>query len=302
MLSTASVTNDTVLSARTAVLQKKFDKVVFVAATDIFEPSLMAFTEPMANKKSPPGVRSSYISYSKKDFFIQLPPMRNPFQVKGFTTGSAPPSYKIHLNVEKDSAIHNMLASIDEVVKENAKANPLKWVKRKTLSEDELKLLYAPCLKYTKTADGEISTTYDPTVSVKIPCYNDNGLFESSCSFFDGRKKPITVTPDNVSDMIPSRCTITAIVKCKSVYMTPTSFGIVFELVRAIIIPASIGIIEFVGINDSTEPTIEDDQFIAAIEGKAASTSRSETVIGNKRNVASVYNDENGADEDIVED
>jgi len=144
-------------------------------------------------------------------------------------------SYSINLRLTNDSPMSNKFQTLEDWVVEQCVSHGKEWFGKSTMSEDVVRALFYPILKYPKDkTSGEPDTTRDPSVKLKVPYWE--GDFK--CELYSMKSQPL-YTPSHKEpdmtpvEMVPMNSDIKALIQCDGLWFTAGRCGITFKLLQA---------------------------------------------------------------------
>lgn len=144
-------------------------------------------------------------------------------------------SYSINLRLTNDSTITNKFQTFEDWVVAQCVSNGKEWFGKSTMSEDVVRALFYPILKFPKDkATGEPDTTRDPSVKLKVPYWED--VFK--CELYSMKSEPLYTPSYKVPDMtpvemVPMGSDIKGLVQCDGLWFTAGRCGITFKILQA---------------------------------------------------------------------
>lgn len=195
------------------------------------------------------GGKAVYVGYEGKPLVIQTAELPAPFGLskwspgqgkdKGAAAGQASDKpendkYSVELSFKgretKPSVQHfyNFLSSFDDKLVADALTNSQQWFKKKYSSEDVIRALYTPHVKFAKDKDtGEVIDKYPPTFRLSVP-FRDG---KPTCDIYD-RNGNIMNTTD-----IPKGSKVTAIMQCLGLWLAGGKFGCSWKVLQLRVTP-----------------------------------------------------------------
>ena len=144
-------------------------------------------------------------------------------------------SYSINLRLTNDSPMTEKFQALEDWVVAQCVSHGKDWFGKATMSEDVVRALFYPILKYPKDkVSGEPDTSRDPSVKLKVPYWEG----EYKCELYSMNSQPL-YTPDHKLEgvtpveMVPMNSDIKALVQCDGLWFTAGRCGITFKLLQA---------------------------------------------------------------------
>lgn len=169
------------------------------------------------------------ILWEGADLFVQTPIMICSFVTRNSRNSNT--SFKIHLQAddeeEEECAFRHFLTTLDSRV-----------VAHCAVEKD---VHFVPSLRENNVL---------PLFGVKLPFSSEDEF--SNCSIFNEQGCQLSLTELNVFQQIPRQSMLQAIVHCKCVWINESSskFGILYELVQAVVFPSLMSRFLFASRND----------------------------------------------------
>lgn len=144
-------------------------------------------------------------------------------------------SYSINLRLGNGHATTNTFQTFEDWVITQCVSHGKEWFGKSTMSEDVVRALFYPVLKYPKDKNtGDKDTTRDPSVKLKVPYWEG----EYKCELYSMKGTPL-YTPQykvpNITpvEMVPMNSDIKALVQCDGLWFTAGRCGVTFKLLQA---------------------------------------------------------------------
>ena len=144
-------------------------------------------------------------------------------------------SYSINLRLGNGHDTTNTFQTFEDWVIAECVSHGKEWFGKSTMSEDVVRALFYPVLKYPKDKNtGDKDTTRDPSVKLKVPYWEG----EYKCELYSMKGTPL-YTPQykvpNITpvEMVPMNSDIKALVQCDGLWFTAGRCGVTFKLLQA---------------------------------------------------------------------
>jgi hypothetical protein len=153
---------------------------------------------------------------------VQMPKMSMPFGASDYKDNK---KYSINFSFDMDLESHkkafDILKALDAKLIKDAAANSKEWfgIER---SVEGIKDSFQSQLKVPE------DTNYHPRLKAGLMTSNQNNGFR--CNFVDMEGNKLSVTQDNVYDMIPGRSTGTAILECVGIWIVQKSLTLTWKV------------------------------------------------------------------------
>lgn len=187
---------------------------------------------------------------TSRSLFIQTPMMltwgineirdKATKKLQGYSMSLQFPRDEDENNDEEMQKFFESMLEFDELIKDEAIRNSMKWCKQKTLTKESVKMLYdPPVVKYSRykeghELEGEIDHSKKPTLRVKVPFYNN----EFGTEIYDVKMKRLFPrNPDNLTppDIIGKGDNVIVIMQCGGVWFANNKFGVTWKLHQVIL-------------------------------------------------------------------
>lgn len=196
-----------------------------------------------------------YINYEKNQFYIKTPELVLPFDsgtMYADQKNEKSGKYSIRVSLDNykteghpDNAFYNMLTQLDDIILKEAKKNAFPWFKKKTISDELIKEIYNPMVKFsTDKETGETTDKYPPTFTFKIMQKDDKIL----CKCYDGtsRVKNDELNVDNkeednyktLESLLKKKSKVKMLLRCNGVWVVGGKFGCTWRADQIMITPA----------------------------------------------------------------
>ena len=196
-----------------------------------------------------------YINYNKNQFYVKTPELVLPFDSgtmfadqKNDQSGK----YSIRVSLDNylteghpDNAFYKMLMGLDEMNLGEAKKNSFNWFKKKTISEELLKEIYNPMVKFSTDPDtGEQTGKYPPTFAFKI--MQRDSLIQCKCYDGNARGKTVELNVNNkeeedyltLESLLKKKSKVKMILRCNGIWFVGGKFGCTWRADQIMITPA----------------------------------------------------------------
>ena len=144
-------------------------------------------------------------------------------------------SYSINLRLTNDSPMTEKFQALENWVVAQCVSHGKDWFGKANMSEDVVRALFYPILKYPKDkGTGEPDTTRDPSVKLKVPYWEG----DYKCELYSMDSKPLYTPTHKLADvtpveMVPMNSDIMALVQCDGLWFTAGRCGLTFKLLQA---------------------------------------------------------------------
>ena len=144
-------------------------------------------------------------------------------------------SYSVNLRLNNDSTMTQTFKTFEDWVVAQCVSHGKEWFGKATMSEDVVRALFYPILKYPKDkATGEPDTERDPSVKLKVPYWEG----DYKCELYSMKGEPLYTPSYKVPDitpveMVPMNSDIKALVQCDGLWFTAGRCGVTFKLLQA---------------------------------------------------------------------
>jgi hypothetical protein len=138
-----------------------------------------------------------------------------------------------------------MLMELDEMNLSEAKKNSFNWFKKKTISEELLKEIYNPMVKFsTDPETGEQTGKYPPTFAFKI--MQRDGLIQCKCYDGNSRGKTVELNVNNkeeenystLESLLKKKSKVKMLLRCNGIWFVGGKFGCTWRADQIMITPA----------------------------------------------------------------
>lgn len=194
------------------------------------------------------------VYHKNQPFIIQVPELLAPYGLSKWEGDKGLMKYHFDLSFgnkdeqpEKGIFLQKML-DIDQKFVQDALSNSMAWFKKKYNTEDVIKALYTPLVKYGKDKEtGEISDKYPPTFKAQIP-FKD-GKF--ACEVYDNKRKLV-----NLNDLETKGSGVAAILQCSGIWVAGGKFGCTWRVVQMKINPRNKKITGYAFVDDDSDDEV----------------------------------------------
>lgn len=170
------------------------DKRVLLASE--FDANKISYS--VNSKQLSNGGRCIYINYDNGMFRMQTPIMKTPFGVSLWPSDNGGPekyslnfSFDGHETIQEIKEFFGVMTTLDEKLVSDGMTNHLVWFKWKVPSVDVIKVMYNPCVRYSKDkSTGEVNDRYAPTLKLNLP--QKEGKFDFMVFDLHQREIPTT--------------------------------------------------------------------------------------------------------------
>lgn len=188
----------------------------------------ISFSAPRAMGNS--GAKMLFINYDNKPFDIQLPELLTAWDIKYYedqTVGSG--KYQVSLKFSnmddrRQSEMHTFLEKLDSLLLKACFENRAAWLKKPSITEEGIKVLYTPLLKKSVDKDtGEIDGKWPDQFRIKLVKREGVSLFK----LFDENKVEINMDEDGfkLEELIQKGSKMKGIIRCNGVWIASGKFG-----------------------------------------------------------------------------
>lgn len=232
-----------------------------------------------------------YINYDKNQFYIKTPELVLPFDSgtmfadqKNDQNGK----YSIRVSLDNylteghpDHAFFNMLTKLDEMNLREAKKNTFNWFKKKTISDELIKEIYNPMVKFsTDPETGENTGKYPPTFAFKI--MQRDGLIQCKCYDGNSTDKNVELNVNNKDEdnhvsletLLKKKSKVKMLLRCNGIWVVGGKFGCTWRADQIMITPAP-GFDDCAFLEDSDDEEV--DEVITKLDHFVDSDSEDET-------------------------
>lgn len=190
----------------------------------------------MSDPKGPDNkAKNVYINYSGDRLVFQTPEMPLPFGVsKWDNEGKTPPKYSVDLSFKdknddpRVAKFFDMLSALDEAAIQTACKNKATWFKGKKYSDEMVRNIYTPIIKWAKDkVTKEPTDAYPPTYKVVLP-FNDKDKCITTKVYNDKREAMDLMDLENANQLATATkgARAAVIVHVSGVWISNTGFGI----------------------------------------------------------------------------
>ena len=205
----------------------------------------------------------AWINYNRSKFVVQTPQMRTPFGLNENENSDGGVNYSVNLTFddsEECKQFHKLLSEVSEAVKKQAMKDSLAWFKKKSLTEEQINMLYKDHIKrYVNKETGEEDGKFPDTVKFKLPYYNE--AFQ--CKAYDHNKEPV-----EIKESISKGCKIKALIQCTGVYFINGNCGVSWKVLQMKVEGGAQKIDDYAFIDSDDEMTSDDEQTTKPTEQK----------------------------------
>lgn len=231
-----------------------------------------------------------YVNYDKNQFYVKTPELVLPFDSgtmfadqKNDKNGK----YSIRVSLENykteghpDNDFYKVLTELDEMILKEGQKNAFSWFKKKTISDELIKEIYNPLVKFsTDRETGEVTDKYPPTFTFKIMQRDEKIL----CKCYDGNSKSkndeLNVNNKEEEDyktlesLLKKKSKVKMLLRCNGVWVVGGKFGCTWRADQIMITPAP-GFDDCAFLEDSED---EPDEVVTKLDHFVDSDSEDET-------------------------
>jgi hypothetical protein len=197
-----------------------------------FDPSIhVDYNEPRGNARGGKniGVKSTD---SGSKLVLQLPSTFTWGACENVDENSGRKSYHLNFSLEKGSQLYEKMKLFEGKVVADMVANSKQWF-GKTMSEDVVKALFYPILKYPKDkSTGELDYSREPTLKVKLPYWDERYSFE----LYDMDKNLIfdkkTEEQPSILTEIPAKSHLSCLIECGGIWFSAGRCGVTWKFLQ----------------------------------------------------------------------
>jgi len=196
-----------------------------------------------------------YVNYDKNQFYVKTPELVLPFDSgtmfadqKNEKNGK----YSIRVSLDNytteghpDNDFYKILTELDRMILKEGQKNALAWFKKKTISEELIKEIYNPMVKFsTDRETGETTDKYPPTFTFKIVQRDDKIL----CKCYDGNSKSkndelnVNVKEEEnykqLDSLLKKKSKVKMLLRCNGIWVVGGKFGCTWRADQIMITPA----------------------------------------------------------------
>lgn len=217
----------------------------YIVPSENFKPSeQIIYTEPKINKNN--GINIGILNKEhNKSLYISTPLMFC-WGVNKYTDDkSGRVSYTLSLQFpgndyidEKTKNFLNSLKEMEDMILNDAIKNCKTWLNRAKLSHEVAKENMTPIVRYPKDKDTkEIDYTKNPTLTVKVPYYENNFMNVEIYDLNSNQLFPSENTEYTPETLIQKATNVALIIQCGGIYNVGGRFGVTWKLVQAVVKP-----------------------------------------------------------------
>ncbi len=205
--------------------------------------------------------------------YIQTPEMKIPFDANYFADDGKDESvsnsgkYSFSLSMdnidddEKMKALHDVMTSLDEYIKKEAKKNCSSWFKKPKMSEETINELYTPIVKVSIDQEtGEPNGAWAPKIAFKVKKKDGKfvkfSVYDKSKTYFDIDK--VTENPVDIRNVIMKGALVKVVLKCNGIWIANGKFGCTWVAEQMRIKVPEGGLRDFAIMSDSDEEEEEE--------------------------------------------
>lgn len=196
-----------------------------------------------------------YINYAKNQFYIKTPELVLPFDsgtMYADQKNEKNGKYSIRVSLDNykteghpDNDFYKMLLSLDDMIIEEGKKNTFPWFKKKSISDELIKEIYNPMVKFsTDRETGETTDKYPPTFTFKImqrdekilcKCYNGTSRVKSDELNVNNQEEEDYKT---LESLLKKKSKVKMLLRCNGVWVVGGKFGCTWRADQIMITPA----------------------------------------------------------------
>ena len=185
-------------------------------------------------------------------------------------------SYSVNFQPDKDSVTFKALQSFEEKIIRDAVVNSKKWFGQAKMSEEVIKALFYPILKYPKDKNtGDIDYSRDPTFKVKLPYWEDKftmELYDMNNQVIYNKSMPEPESFDIMSEL-PPKSYMSCLIECGGVWFAGGRCGVTWKFLQGKR-RKPVKLEGFCMLDDTddeeTEAALEEQDAAAVVEGGAS--------------------------------
>lgn len=251
-----------------------------------------------------------YVNYNKNQFYVKTPELVLPFDSgtmfadqKNEKSGK----YSIRVSLDNykteghpDNDFYKMLTQLDDIILTEGKKNAFPWFKKKSISDELIKEIYNPMVKFsTDKETGETTDKYPPTFTFKImqrddkilcKCYDGNSRVKNDELNVNNREEEDYKTLDS---LLKKKSKVKMLLKCNGVWVVGGKFGCTWKAEQIMITPAP-GFDDCAFLEDSED---EIDEVVTKLDHFVESDSEDESPPKNEEKTEEVV-EEDSSDEE----
>ena len=196
-----------------------------------------------------------YMNYNNNQFYIKTPELVLPFDSgtmfadqKNEKNGK----YSIRVSLDNykteghpDNDFYKMLTKMDANILAEGKKNAFPWFKKKSISDELIKEIYNPMVKFsTDRETGETTDKYPPTFTFKImqkdekilcKCYDGNSSVKDDELNLNNKEEDDYKT---LESLLKKKSKVKMLLKCNGVWVVGGKFGCTWRADQIMITPA----------------------------------------------------------------
>jgi len=196
-----------------------------------------------------------YVNYNKNQFYVKTPELVLPFDsgtMFADQRNDQNGKYSIRVSLNNymteghpDNDFYKMLIKLDEMNLSECKKNSLNWFKKKSISDELLKEIYNPMVKFSTDPDtGEQTDKYPPTFAFKImqrdskiqcKCYNGNSRVKNDEFNVNNPEEDDHVT---LESLLKKKSKVKMLLRCNGIWVVGGKFGCTWRADQIMITPA----------------------------------------------------------------
>lgn len=203
-----------------------------IVSVSNFNPTNITFSDPRVLDS---GGKSVWMNYTydantRKNLTVQVGSLTLPFGMNVFDK-QGPVKYSVDLSLRgyednaKVKSIYDMFNALDEYMIDMGVANSKKWFKSQ-LSRDVVKAFYTPTLRWAKGPDGEIKSSYPPTI--KLQLRQREGKFD--VEVYDEKRNELK--DKTLDEVLVKGSQVTCLIQCTSVWFAGSKYGLSWKALQ----------------------------------------------------------------------
>ena len=196
-----------------------------------------------------------YMNYDKQQFYVKTPELVLPFDSGNMFAdpkNDQNGKYSIRVSLDhyqteghQDKAFYDMLVELDKMNFNEGKKNSFSWFKKKSVSDELLKEIYNPLVKFsTDQETGEPTQKYPPTFAFKI--MQRDGLIQCKCYDGNSKEKNAELNVNNkeednyvtLEQLLKKKSRVKVLLRCNGIWVVGGKFGCTWRADQIMITPA----------------------------------------------------------------
>lgn len=198
----------------------------FDSATDVI------YRDPRVNARG--GKNVSIVTGADQKLVLQVPLTMTWGANEMVDETSGRRSYNINFQLDKTSTTYKAMKAFEDKVIADAAINSKKWFGQSNMSEEVIKALFYPVLKYPKDkSSGETDYDRDPTLKVKLPYWEERFTME----LYDMENNLIFNKDNQTEDFdimteLPSKSHVACLIECGGVWFAAGRCGVTWKFLQ----------------------------------------------------------------------